>query len=312
VVAELERIRREDVLRAVQGTTTGSATAAAPDAPPDAAFRLVRGDREHDVVGLVDEAYWLATGDVLAEDVDAPDARDCALLLRGLGFEVVGDGLPPLRFTSATTVGAEHSRATWALAARERLLEVAGVYGDSITVPELADFVQRRSLVRTTAQPRSWIGEVLARVAEGCIERREPLLTALVVDGHGKVGASYETALATRGEDPADVDAQAAEERLACHRRFGAEMPADGGSPVVLRPRAAPRRAKATTAGGPGRAAAAGARPARKSPPAARKNRTMGGRRTAEESVAASQAQAQACPVHFTVIGPSGVCDYCE
>ena len=307
-MAELERIRREDVLRAVQGTT--SAPGVEPG--PDAAFRLLRGDQEHDVVRVVDEAYWQATGDTLADDVDAPDGRDCALLLRGLGFEVTGDELPPLRFTSATTVGAEHSRATWALAARERLVEVAGVYGDSISLQELADFVQRRSLVRTTAQPRSWMGEVLARVAAGCVERNEPLLISLVVDAQGKVGPSYATALATRGEEPADVDAQAAQERLACHQRFGAELPPDGGSPVVLRRVRTPRRVATAGVNGPSGTGAVSRPPARKEKPApARKARTMGGRRTAEESVAAS-TQSQVCPVHFTVIGPSGVCDYCD
>jgi hypothetical protein len=308
-VAELERIRREDVLRAVQGSSSSSGTQPAPDA----AFRLVRDGEEYDVVRVVDEAFWLATGDALADDVDAPDARDCALLLRGLGFEVSGDGLPPLRFTSAATVGAEHSRATWALAARERLLEVAGVYGAFISDQELADFVQHRSLVRTTASPRSWLGEVLARVAADCAGRREPLLTALVVDTQGKVGASYATALLDRGEEPADVDVQAAQERLECYRRFGAELPADGGSPVVLRPVTAPRRrpvaATARGAGGTGTRRAAPRTP-KAAPP--RRPKTMGGRRTAEESVAASVSQAQACPVHFTVIGPSGVCDYCD
>ena len=290
----------------------GTKSAPGVEPGPDAAFRLLRGDQEHDVVRVVDEAYLQATGDTLADDVDAPDGRDCALLLRGLGFEVVGDELPPLRFTSATTVGAEHSRATWALAARERLIEVAGVYGDSISLQELADFVQRRSLVRTTAQPRSWMGEVLARVAAGCVERREPLLISLVVDAQGKVGPSYATALATRGEEPADVDAQAAQERLACHQRFGAELPPDGGSPVVLRRVRAPRRVATTGVQGPNGTGAASSPPARKEKSApARKARTMGGRRTAEESVAAS-TQSQACPVHFTVIGPSGVCDYCD
>lgn len=308
-MAELERIRREDVLRAVQGTTSTPGVESAPDA----AFRMMRGKQEHDVVRVVDEAYWLATGDALADDVDAPDGRDCALLLRGLGFEVAGD-LPPLRFTSATTVGAEHSRATWALAARERLLEVAGVYGDSIGLAELADFVQRRSLVRTTAHPRSWMGEVMARVADGCIERREPLLISLVVDAQGKVGPSYATALATRGEQPDDVDAQAAHERLACHQRFGAELPEDGGSPVVLRRARAPRQVASASNGSTSNGSTAVTKPraraAKAAPP--RRPRTMGGRRTAEESVAASTSQALACPVHFTVIGPSGVCDYCD
>jgi hypothetical protein len=310
-VAELARVGREHVLRAVQDLASEESEAT-ETASPDSAHRVVRGDRVHDAIEVLDRAYWLATGDDLADDVDPPSSRDCALLLRGLGFEVAGDDLPPLRFTSAATVGAEHSRATWALAARERLLEVAAVYRDSIDYRDLADFVQRRSLVRTTAHPRSWIGDVLARVASQCVQRREPLLTSLVVDAHGSVGASYATALLElRGEEPDDVDAQAARERLECHRRFGADLPPDGGAPVVLRPVPTPRRPAAprtrATAGG---SSSGRARPSRPAQP--KRARVATGRRTAEESVASSAAATRTCPVHFTVIGPSGVCDFCD
>ena len=310
-MAERTRVGREHVLRAVQDLASEGSDGT-DGAGHDSAHRVVRGGRAHDAIEVLDRAYWLATGDDLADDVDPPSSRDCALLLRGLGFEVAGDDLPPLRFTSAATVGAEHSRATWALAARERLLEVAAVYRDSIDYRDLADFVQRRSLVRTTAHPRSWIGDVLARVASQCAQRQEPLLTSLVVDSNGSVGASYATALLElRGEEPDDVDAQAAQERLECHRRFGADLPPDGGAPVVLRPAPTPRRPAAprarATAGGapPGRA-----RPARPAQP--KRARVATGRRTAEESVASSAAATRTCPVHFTVIGPSGVCDFCD
>lgn len=316
-MADLAAIRREHVLRAVSELAADPGAEGGAVASPDAAYRMERGGHEYDVIEVIDRALWLSSGEDMADEVDPPDAGDCAQLLRGLGFEVLGEGLPPMRFTSAATVGAEHSRATWALAARERLLEVAATYGDSLDYRDLADFVQRRSLVRTTAHPKSWIGDVLGRVAADCTERREPLLSALVVDAQGQVGASYATALAaTRGEEPDDVDAQAAQERLECHRRFGAELPADGGSPVVLRPAPVSRRPAAKRTTGATGAARGGA----DRPPARAATRTAapkrakagGGRRTAEENVAAAATSQATCPVHFTVIGPSGECDYCD
>lgn len=318
MVADLARIRREDVLRAAQELASEGVTATA-----GVAHRLVRSGEELDVSTVVDRALHVATGTAVADlpvGPHTPDDRDCALLLRGLGFEVSGEGLPPLRYTNAATVGAEHARATWALAARERLLEVAATYGESIDHHDLADFVQRRSLIRTTAQPRSWMGDVLARVAAECSRRREPLLTSLVVDGHGKVGATYASALATlRHEHPDDVDAQAAEERLACHLRFAAEVP-DGAGPVVLTSRTARRRSPvAEAASGPdGGATPPAAAPsrsgrARAAERAPKRSKVAGARRTAEEHVAASSpATTSTCPVHFTVLPPSGICDYCD
>ncbi len=323
-MTDFARIGRDHVLHAVSELSS--------EVPPDGseegpAYRLVRDGQEHDAVSVVDRAHLRAVGHPLLDDWDDEPPltpRDCALLLRGLGFEVAGSELPPLRFTNAATVGTEHAHATWSLAARERLLEVAATYGDSIDYHDLADFVQHRSLIRTTAHPRTWIGDVLGRVALDCKARHEPLLTSLVVDAHGKVGASYATALgALRGSEPADVDAQAAEERWDCHRRFGADLPADGGGPVVLTPR--PRQ-RTTATQRPRASAGPGTPGARPSPgvrtrgttagpprePKVKRSKVTGGRRTAEESVAAAAPAAGTCPVHYTVIPPSGVCDYCE
>ncbi len=318
-VEDLALISREHVLEAltdVPAIETGS-TGQSPD------HLLLRGESGYPVEQVVDRAIELV-GAPLPDDSPLT-SRECALLLRGLGFEVNGAGLPPLRFTSAATVGAEHARATWALAARERLLEVAATYGDSIDYRDLAQFVQRRSLIRSGGSNTSgWIGDVLSRVAHDCHQRRQPLLTALVVDARGRVGASYATALVSlRGEEPDDVDEQAAAERLECHRHFGAQLPADGGVPVQLhrRPEPVARRAgRAATAGpsGSSSSTSSSGRPTPRQPrrpaPAPRVRSTTTGRRTAEESVAAASAArpAQTCPVHFTVIPPSGVCDFCE
>ena len=55
----------------------------------------------------------------------------------------------PRRWLNAAVVGQEASRETWALAAREKLEETAGTYGETVTLKELADWVQERSLIRT-------------------------------------------------------------------------------------------------------------------------------------------------------------------
>lgn len=58
----------------------------------------------------------------------------------------------------------------------------------------------------------------------------------------GIVGESYASAVeAVRGHCPEDPDQHAAEERLACHRHFGAALPSDGGRPALTRQVAARR-----------------------------------------------------------------------
>lgn len=287
-MAELARIRREHVHRSVEEYDPANALGE---------HRLLHDGDEYDAAAIVLDAYWLATGANLEQDGEMLDERDCALLLRGLGFEVAGPSLPPVRWTNAATVGTDHSHATWALAARERLEEAAQEYGAAVRAAELADFVQRRSLIRSSAASTSWLGDVLARVAAGCVERGEPLLSALCVDGRGRVGSSYATALRVlRGETPEDADAHAAEERLACHHHFGAELPEGGGAPTVFVTVAAPRerstRAPRTPRGSTGPSTRTRTATPKAAPPAAEPLRT--------------------CPVHFTVLPPSGVCDYCD
>ena len=293
-MAELARIRREHVHRSVGEYDPAN---------PLGEHRLLHGGQEYDAAAVVLDAYWLATGANLEQDGEMLTDRDSALLLRGLGFEVDGPALPPVRWTNATTVGTDHSHATWALAARERLEEAAGRYGTAVTVAELADFVQRRSLIRSSAATTSWLGDVLGRVATACADRGEPLLSSLCVDARGRVPAAYATSLRVlRGETPDDVDAQAAEERLACHRHFGAELPEDGGSPTVFLTQAAPRERAPREPRAPRATRAAGAT-------AGTTTRT----RTATPKAAPPPPKPlDVCPVHFTVLPPSGVCDYCE
>ena len=134
------------------------------------------------------------------------------------------------------------AEAAWALDAREVLLGVACVYRAVITYKELAAEVQR-SDVHTRSGLQNWIGGVLERVARDCARRGEPQLTALCVRQDGTVGDGYVGAIeGTRGVRPKDADEHAAAERLECHRFFGADLPADGGSPALTEQVVARRR----------------------------------------------------------------------
>jgi hypothetical protein len=291
-VAELGQIRREHVHRSVEDYDQANALGE---------HRLVHNGKEYDAAAIVLDAYWVATGANLEQEGEMLSERDSALLLRGLGFEVAGPALPPIRWTNAATVGTDHAHATWALAARERLVEAAQTYRGIVSVAELADFVQRRSVIRSTASSTSWLGDVLGRVAAGCADRGEPLLSALCVDGRGRVPASYATAVRVlRGEvlsDAADADAHAARERLACHVHFGAELPEGGGEPTVFVSQAAPRE----------RTPRAPRSPRSPSGPTATRTRTA-----TPKAAPPPPKPLEVCPIHFTVLTPAGVCDYCE
>lgn len=211
---------------------------------------------------------------------------------------------PPRRWLNAAVVGQEASRETWALAAREKLEETAARYGDTVSLRELAGWVQERSLIRTKQLSMQWIGDVLGRVARTCVERREPLLSSLCVDARGHVSPAYALSVEVlRHEEVADPDDHAARERLACHRWFGAELPEGGGEPVVTVRAATPRPARATG----GRTASSRAAAPSRVPgtPAAK---------TPARSAAAAPAEKPLaiCPVHFTELPATGICDDCD
>lgn len=137
----------------------------------------------------------------------------------------------------------------WALAARDVLQETAGTYQEYVTYKQLAEEVQTRTGIRTRALMMHWIGAVLGAVAEDCAKRGEPALTALCVHQDGTVGAGYAAAVqALRGQAPTDPDEHAAQERLACYRYFGADLPADGGRATLTPQVARARRLKGETA----------------------------------------------------------------
>jgi hypothetical protein len=252
--------------------------------------------RDYDSKAILGVAHRYATG-VALRSSDLSGGRDVApRLLTGLGFEVV----TPLRLradaVSASTVGREHAIATWALAARGRLVEAAGTYRSVVTSTELADYVQERALIHTNQQPRYWLGDVLGRVAEDCVSRGEPILPALCVDPNGSVLPMYGGAVeALRGETVDDPDEHAARERLDCHRYFRAALPPDGGEPVVTR-RAPVRRERPATTSTAGRTT--GSRTSSRSTPRA--------------TVRKEEKPIAICPVHFTQLPANGICDLCE
>lgn len=191
-----------------------------------------------------------------------------------------------VRYTNAKTVGAEHARATWALAARELLIDAAKSYHSLVTYQELAEFVQRRTLIRTDQLMHYWIGDVLTRVAKDCAQRREPILSALCVNASGSVGAGYASVVhEIRGEVLDQPDVHASHERLDCYRHFGADLPAGGGVPA-LTPQLEVKRIRS--------------RPRPGSSP-----RTPATARSPEKPL-------NLCPVHFTQLPATGVCDDCD
>jgi hypothetical protein len=148
-----------------------------------------------------------------------------------------------------TAVSFRAAQSAWAVAAREVLRKTAGTYQDYVTYKQLAEEVQARTGIRTKALMMHWIGPVLGAVAEDCAKRGEPALTALCVHQDGTVGAGYAGAIqALRGHAPADPDEHAAQERLACYRHFGAELPADGGRATLTPQVARARRLKGEVA----------------------------------------------------------------
>lgn len=146
-------------------------------------------------------------------------------------------------------VGTEEARVEWAEAARGVLIETAGTYRAVLLFKELAAEVQYRSGVRTKQPNHYWISDVLSRVSRECAARDEPLLSTLCVNAEGSVGAAYaDLVRELTGTEPADPDQHAAEQRLACYRRYDAVgLPADGGSPA-LAPKLSDSRSRARKA----------------------------------------------------------------
>lgn len=142
------------------------------------------------------------------------------------------------REVDGSTLTSQDAYAAWADAAYPRLIAVAGTYQGFITYKELADALVQDTGIKTSQLMMSWISQVLKLVVAETRRRVDPQLTALVVRGDDHmVGDGYKTALIAEGLAPIEDDSgredHAAGARLECYRRFCAEMPADGGTPML-------------------------------------------------------------------------------
>jgi hypothetical protein len=161
--------------------------------------------------------------------------------------EDVSQGPGTWRVADGSAVAFATAKQAWTLAARDVLIRTARRYHSYITYGELANEVQEVTGIRTRSQMRNWIGAVLGRVADECVRRCEPPLSALCVRQDETVGDGYAYVLEIAGEAiPDDLDMHAAAARLRCYRHFEAELPEDGGRPALTAKVAAARRRRAS------------------------------------------------------------------
>ncbi len=126
------------------------------------------------------------------------------------------------------------ARPLWAKAAMDVLKETAERYNAVVTYAHLGEQVQRRTQIRTNVLLPNWIGKVLGQVATQCAQEGELLMTALCVRGNGMVGDGYAEAVIIMGEPrPGDPEMHAAEQRLACYRKYATDLPPGGGTPQL-------------------------------------------------------------------------------
>ena len=210
-------------------------------------YLLVHEGRSYDSKAILGVALKHVTGTPATSDEFSGGREGAAKVLTDLGFEVTGpeestdDAEESVaepeadQWQQASEVGLEASRAAWAEAAREELIEVAGRYHAVTTSKELAAAVQERSGIRTSQPPHYWIGDVLQRVARACAAKDEPLLSALCVNADGSVGEGYAEAVESiTGTKPADLDDHAAIQRLEAHRLYdAADLPSHGGTKAL-------------------------------------------------------------------------------
>ncbi len=200
------------------------------------------------------------------------------------------------RVSDGSAVSAAQAQIVWTRAAYPALVEVAHHYHGVITYADLAEAVQEASGVRTRVNQRHWIGKVLSLVVLEAHRRGDPPLTALVVHAaDGKVGAGYQEVLAVAGQPPVleemDREQHAAAARLACYRHFGADLPADGGTPALApRLRASMERKTASTAA---------------------ERRTAGTAAERRTAAAAAPRPPAICPNCFLELPATRVCDSC-
>lgn len=260
-------------------------------------YVLWHDGRTYDSQAILGVARQYSNGVAATPQEFSGGRAGAAKLLADLGFYVTsadpygGFGAPAGgSWREAAQLGDEAAGSAWASAARDVLLQAAHRYRAVVDEDDLATQVMYRTGVRTEDAADHWLTDVLTRVTADSDRRGEPLLAALCVDVHGRVGDRYAAAVtAATGAAPAPVEEHAAQQRLACYRHFHATgLPTDGGSvarsPRTSSPRAAAPRGRATKPATPraSRAATATVRP------------TL------------------TCPTCFMALPATGICDTCD
>jgi hypothetical protein len=163
---------------------------------------------------------------------------------------------PPATWREADGDPIAYSEAlpSWTSAARQVLMTTAKTYNAFVTEAELGESIQQISGVRTKSPTRNWIAPVLEAVADECQRLDEPALTSLVVRRDESIGAGYGYVMSLKGlPSTADMDHQAAKDRLACYIAFANDLPAHGGYSTLPPKIAAARRREARLNPAPGR-----------------------------------------------------------
>ncbi|MBE1552928.1 hypothetical protein GGC64_007020 [Mycobacterium sp. OAS707] len=118
------------------------------------------------------------------------------------------------------------------------LKEAAKKYNGFVTYKQLGDTVQAQSGIRHNGLLTNWIGSLLERVINHCLNEELPQLSALCVKEDGTVGEGYRHAASAGGGEASTLDLDqlddhAAKTRLECYRFFGAALPPGGGEPTL-------------------------------------------------------------------------------
>ena len=134
----------------------------------------------------------------------------------------------------------------WEPLAVALLVDTAKTYGGFVTYKQLTEFVQVETGTTHKGLITNWVGELLGRVIEHCLQEEIPQLSALCVTAEGTVGNGYRAAIAAEriptenatddqehDETLDELDDHAAKTRLKCYSFFGAELPAGGGEPML-------------------------------------------------------------------------------
>lgn len=129
------------------------------------------------------------------------------------------------------TTQTEQLLKAWVPVGYRVLRETAEHYDTVITSTELAERVQSES-GRDGGGRATWVGQLLELVAMQAARTGDAPLAALCVQSDLRVGDRYRRILAAAGVTvpaDADLDQQAAEDRLECYRRYAIDLPDDGG-----------------------------------------------------------------------------------